>query len=56
MKTLYAVLTTVLAWAYAFELGKTNATGAQLVVLILGSFIVGSLVKAANDLKKEDRD
>lgn len=56
MKTLYALLTTVLAWAYAFELGKTNATGAQIVVLILGSFIVGSLVKAANELKKEDNE
>ena len=56
MKTLYALLTTGLAWAYAFELAKTNVAGAQIVVIILGSFIVGALVKAANDLKKEDRE
>lgn len=56
MKTLYAALTTALAWLYAFELGKTNPAGAQIVVILLGSFIVGSLVKAANELKKEERD
>lgn len=54
MKTIYAALTTALAWLYAFELGKTDPTGAQIVVLLLGSFIVGAIVKAANDLKRDE--
>lgn len=56
MKTIYALLTTVLAWLYVFELAKTDRVAAQVLVLLLGSFIVGSIMKALNDLKKEGQD
>lgn len=56
MRTLYAALTTVLAWLYVYEIADTEPATAQALVIILGGFIVGSLVKAANELKKEDRD
>lgn len=54
MRYFYATLTTALAWCYVFEIADTAPYVAQFLTVILGSFIIGALVKAANDLKKED--